>query len=197
MKIDRSDADNLSTLFDHNVTRGALKNLVTDKPSPITVGLAQTGHGKKHIRKVRHSHKPRHNDLHQDDDDYRPATMTLKGMEGVEAIHGDAVVGGSHLKFAQGQRITGVQEEDTPFVADLSIDGTKIHFVEKKLPEPEKPKEKPKPAAPANWVEANDSGDKDPEMRQLRKKLKDGVFAYSNYMTKKGVLAQVSANGLN
>ena len=37
----RSDADNLSTLFDHNVTRGALKNLVTDKPSPITVGLAQ------------------------------------------------------------------------------------------------------------------------------------------------------------
>ena len=36
----KSDADNLSTLFDHNVTRGALKNLVTDKPSPITVGLA-------------------------------------------------------------------------------------------------------------------------------------------------------------
>jgi len=28
-------------LFDHNVTRGALKNLVTDKPSPITVALAQ------------------------------------------------------------------------------------------------------------------------------------------------------------
>ena len=37
----KSDADNLSTLFDHNVTRGALKNLVTDKPSPITVGLLQ------------------------------------------------------------------------------------------------------------------------------------------------------------
>jgi hypothetical protein len=37
----RSDADNLSTLFDHNVTRGALKNLVTDKPSPITVALSQ------------------------------------------------------------------------------------------------------------------------------------------------------------
>jgi len=37
----KSDADNLSTLFDHNVTRGALKNLVTDKPAPITVALAQ------------------------------------------------------------------------------------------------------------------------------------------------------------
>ena len=40
VKMRKSDADNLSTLFDHNVTRGALKNLVTDKPSPITVGLA-------------------------------------------------------------------------------------------------------------------------------------------------------------
>jgi len=40
MKVKKSDADNLSTLFDHNVTRGALKNLVTDKPAPITVGLA-------------------------------------------------------------------------------------------------------------------------------------------------------------
>ena len=26
----------LSTLFDHNVTRGALKNLVVDMPAPIT-----------------------------------------------------------------------------------------------------------------------------------------------------------------
>ena len=36
----KSDADNLSVLFDHNVTRGALKNLITDKPSPITMKLA-------------------------------------------------------------------------------------------------------------------------------------------------------------
>jgi hypothetical protein len=34
----------LSTLFDHNVTRGALKNLITDKPSPITTSLAQRSH---------------------------------------------------------------------------------------------------------------------------------------------------------
>merc|ERR1712046_233330 len=37
----KSDSDNLSTLFNENVTRGALKNLVVDKPSPITVALAQ------------------------------------------------------------------------------------------------------------------------------------------------------------
>merc|ERR1711935_903933 len=36
-------ADGLFKLMDANVTRGNLKNLVTDKPSPITVGLAQTG----------------------------------------------------------------------------------------------------------------------------------------------------------
>ena len=31
LQMERSDADNLSVLFDHNVTRGALKNLVTNK----------------------------------------------------------------------------------------------------------------------------------------------------------------------
>merc|ERR1712054_702610 len=35
----KSDADGLFKLMDANVTRGNLKNLVTDKPSPITVGL--------------------------------------------------------------------------------------------------------------------------------------------------------------
>ena len=32
----KSDADNLSSLLGENITRGALKNLVTDKPAPIT-----------------------------------------------------------------------------------------------------------------------------------------------------------------
>jgi len=39
-EINKGDGDNLSILFDTNVTRGALKNLVTDKPAPITVKLA-------------------------------------------------------------------------------------------------------------------------------------------------------------
>ena len=39
--VSKSDADNVSALFDSNVTRGALKNLITDKPAPITVKLAQ------------------------------------------------------------------------------------------------------------------------------------------------------------
>ena len=37
----KSDADGLFKLMDANVTRGNLKNLVTDKPAPITVALAQ------------------------------------------------------------------------------------------------------------------------------------------------------------
>jgi len=41
--INKSDSDNLSSLLGENITRGALKNLVTDKPAPITVKLAQTG----------------------------------------------------------------------------------------------------------------------------------------------------------
>jgi hypothetical protein len=37
----KSDADGLFKLMDANVTRGNLKNLVTDKPAPITVALSQ------------------------------------------------------------------------------------------------------------------------------------------------------------
>jgi hypothetical protein len=36
----KSDGDNVFKLMDANVSRGQLKNLVTDRPSPITVKLA-------------------------------------------------------------------------------------------------------------------------------------------------------------
>jgi hypothetical protein len=39
--ISKSDSDGLFKLMDANVTRGNLKNLVTDKPAPITIALAQ------------------------------------------------------------------------------------------------------------------------------------------------------------
>ena len=40
-EVKKSDSDGLFSLLGSNVTRGAMKNLVTDKPSPITVKLAQ------------------------------------------------------------------------------------------------------------------------------------------------------------
>jgi len=171
------------------VTRGALKNLVTDKPSPITVGLAQVSSKKdkkSHKKHSKKSKKPKNADLHQDDDDFRPSTMTLKGMEGIEVVHGNAVVGGSKVTYAQNakQRITGTQDEDEKFIADLTIDGTKIHFAEKKQEVKAEPK-KTEPEGPKSWVDANDKGDKDPEMKALRKKLKDGVLSYSSYMEHK------------
>ena len=36
LQLERDDDAILSTLFDHNVTRGALTNLVVDMPAPIT-----------------------------------------------------------------------------------------------------------------------------------------------------------------
>merc|ERR1712227_1042438 len=39
--IEKSDKDNVFKLMDSNVSRGQLKNLVTDRPSPITVKHAQ------------------------------------------------------------------------------------------------------------------------------------------------------------
>lgn len=92
--MEKSDADNLSTLFDHNVTRGALKNLVTDKPSPITVGLAQVEshkHAKKHA-KTAHKHHQKKQSLVQGD--------KLEGMKGDEEIHGPATVGGNGVRYA-------------------------------------------------------------------------------------------------
>ena len=38
-RLQKSDADGLFKLMDANVTGGNLKNLVTDKPAPITVAL--------------------------------------------------------------------------------------------------------------------------------------------------------------
>jgi len=34
------DSDNVFKLMDSNVTKGQMKNLITDKPAPITVKLA-------------------------------------------------------------------------------------------------------------------------------------------------------------
>ena len=41
IEVNKSDSDGLFKLMDANVTRGNLKNLITDKPAPITVALAQ------------------------------------------------------------------------------------------------------------------------------------------------------------
>merc|ERR1711981_1167781 len=38
----KKDSDGVFSLLGENITLGALKNLVTDKPAPITVKLAQT-----------------------------------------------------------------------------------------------------------------------------------------------------------
>jgi hypothetical protein len=40
---EKADSTIMSSLLGENVTLGALKNLVTDKPAPITMKLAQTG----------------------------------------------------------------------------------------------------------------------------------------------------------
>merc|ERR1719503_303526 len=41
LKIEKSDKDGMFAFGGENVTRGNLKNLIVDKPSPITVALAQ------------------------------------------------------------------------------------------------------------------------------------------------------------
>jgi hypothetical protein len=41
VQLHKSDSDGMFAFGGENVTRGNLKNLIVDKPSPITVALAQ------------------------------------------------------------------------------------------------------------------------------------------------------------
>merc|ERR1712151_1382622 len=105
--------------MDNNVTFGHLKNLVTDKPAPITVKLAQTegpagandfalmdnnvtfGHLKNLVtdKPAPITVKLAQLQTLPDIDPTRPATIDgtsgIVGMSGDEEIHGSASVGGS------------------------------------------------------------------------------------------------------
>ena len=111
----------------HNVTIGALKNIVTDKPAPITVPLseAQRPTDKKFVQleselglEKKHHHKKNRKTL---PDDNRNADGSIvnggdevKGMAGNEVVHGAASVTGNSVTFSQKKknRITGLYSED-------------------------------------------------------------------------------------
>ena len=184
----KSDKDGLFTLMDHNVTRGEMKNLVTDKPSPITVALAQLRDDKKNATALA---APVQNKTSM-----AQAEPTITGMDGDEQIYGPARVGGNDVKFAKGkpaasnatsmaQRITGTQDEDTPFVADITIDGEHIHFAQKEKSAAAAAKQK-------QWFEKkdDDEGTDDEEVRKLRRDMKNGILSYTDYMKLKGNLLQ-------
>merc|ERR1711998_645003 len=104
--------------MDHGVTIGHLKNLVIDKPAPITVKLAQTesqgndfalmdnnvtiGHLKNLVidKPAPITVKLAQTGTLPDFDPTRPATVEgdsgIVGMSGDEEIHGPARVGGSN-----------------------------------------------------------------------------------------------------
>ena len=153
----KSDADNLSTLFDHNVTRGALKNLITDKPSPITVGLAQVSsphsddpreqmsdvpkdgmRGNEEVygpavvggTNVRYTqHVAQKDRQHLDDPREQMDHVPKDGMFGNEDLGAkNHIVGGNKVSYAQKNRITGRVDEDEAPVADLTVDGVRINF---------------------------------------------------------------------
>ena len=118
-------------------------------------------------------------------------------MEGDEPIYGPARVGGNDVKFAKGkpvaaanttsmaQRITGTQDEDTPFVADITIDGEHIHFAQQV-------KSAASEAQQKQWFEKkdDDEGTDDEEVRKLRRDMKNGILSYTDYMKLKGNLLQ-------
>ena len=53
------------------------------------------------------------------------------GMFGNEDLGAkNHIVGGTKVNYAQQSRITGTRDEDEPPVADLTVDGVRIHFAQ-------------------------------------------------------------------
>jgi hypothetical protein len=112
-----------------NVTIGALKNIVTDKPAPITAPLkpeaaatsaAQRPGDHKLIQLEKKHHHKRTRKTLPDDNRNADGTIvnggdTVSGMAGNEQVHGEnRPVGGNHVTFAENKknRITGLYSED-------------------------------------------------------------------------------------
>ena len=76
------------------MTRGALKNLVTDKPAPITVKLAQIAARKGYPHDAL---QPKFPNATIDGDN-------VQGMHGNETVHGWARVGGSEVVFKRNNK---------------------------------------------------------------------------------------------
>ena len=82
VQLDKSDSDGLFKLMDANVTRGNLKNLVTDKPAPITVALAQKSDADG-LFKLMDANVTRGNLKNLVTDKPAPITVALAQTEGV------------------------------------------------------------------------------------------------------------------
>lgn len=99
----------------------------------------------------------------------------VKGMKGTETVYGPAVVGGDKVTYEtkkdNGEQFMSVQGERVHFPSvdeDEQLASKKEVFAQKKT-----------------WVDNNDDGDEDEEVRRMRLEMKNGVLAYDNYMNHK------------
>lgn len=131
VQLGKSDGDNLSSLLGENITRGALKNLVTDKPAPITMKLAQksdadnlssllgeniTRGALKNLMtdkpapitmKLAQTSSMAQQLIQLEKKNTPTATVdgtTYQGMVGDEEVHGPAMVGGSAVTYKRDQQ---------------------------------------------------------------------------------------------
>merc|ERR1712070_1175917 len=98
LSLKKSDKDGMFAFGGENVTRGNLKNLVVDKPSPITVALAQQ-------RAYPAGYTPPVADMPLSNED----TLHIhhnQTMQGHEEIHGASKVGGNYVTYAA-KNVTG------------------------------------------------------------------------------------------
>ena len=143
-----------------NVTRGNLKNLIVDKPSPITVALAQ-----------------------KSDSD----GMFAFGGENVTRgnLKNLIVDKPSPITVALAQiRAPNATQVQTKFNHEMTVDGQKLNF--DYIDEEEAKNVKiVKKEQKRSWVTDPEDEEEDEEIRKMRREMKNGVLAYDSYMQKK------------
>jgi len=85
------------------------------------------------------------------------------------------------VPIAVAEKLHGIEDGEDMGMGSITVMGTKVDLHQTKA---ERRSLKNHRKNRNSWVNMNDSGDTDPELRRMRSDIKEGVLSYSNYMNK-------------
>lgn len=85
------------------------------------------------------------------------------------------------VPIAVAEKLHGLEDGEDMGMGSITVMGTTVDLHQTKA-ERHALRENRREAN--SWVNMNDSGDKDPELKKMRSNIKEGVLSYSNYMNK-------------
>jgi hypothetical protein len=85
------------------------------------------------------------------------------------------------VPIAVAERIHGIEDGEDMGMGSITVMGTTVDLHQTKA---ERHALRDSRREANSWVNMNDSGDRDPELKRMRSDIKEGVLSYSNYMNK-------------